>query len=104
MGDDDRNVRFQANLKKEEGKNLEPKREAKREKDAAPASDSDSSSDKKKKKKKKEKKKKKKKKTVVKEEPEDSDDEWVELPIAPGSKAGMLAVIGDDDDDDIGPQ
>merc|ERR1719265_3130580 len=96
--DDDRNLRLQANLKKEEGKKLEPKREGakKTKEEPAPASDSDSSSEKKKKKKKKEKK-------VVKDEPEDSD-EWVELPIAPGSKTRMLAVLADDDDDEVGPQ
>ena len=41
----------------------------------------------------------------MKKEIDSDDDEWVELPIKPGSKASLAPMLGlDDDDDEMGPQ
>merc|ERR1711937_817063 len=80
----------------------EKKETAKKEEAGSDSDSSDSSGAKKKKKKKKAK---KTKKEVVKKELDSDDDEWVELPIKPGSRASMAPLLAnDDDDDEMGPQ
>merc|ERR1711937_1035253 len=78
----------------------EKKETAKKEEAGSDSDSSDSSGAKKKKKKKKAK---KTKKEVVKKEIDSDDDEWVELPIKPGSKASLAPMLGLDDDE-MGPQ
>jgi len=97
--DEARTKRFMENLKSTQN---EKKETAKKEEAGSDSDSSDSSGAKKKKKKKKAK---KTKKEVVKKEIDSDDDEWVELPIKPGSKASLAPMLGlDDDDDEMGPQ